>query len=428
MSRKLAVHELKNFHPFHLVDDDQLWMMACSVVIKSVNSGQTIFNIGDEDDTEFYLLSGEVDLLAADGVIKSVKAGELVAKHPIARLRPRRYTAVSRKPSVLFSMHRDVLAALHAGGIDAQKSNSIYQVDEIPFIGSLRNNEPAINQTILAAIIHDLKINSFVLPDYPGVADLVLEEIQQDNTTSVAKIANIAYKDPAIATKILKAANSSIYRNVERCETVLNSIARLGPNTTKQLMHCYVTRDEFRSTNHYLNNTLFNAWKECVRVSAIVGIMSKVIPEFEEATGRLAGLVHRVGTIALLHYIDKYSQYFRESFRVDELFNSLAGPIGEIVLRHYGFNESCADVAAQSGDWFREGTDEPDYCDLVIVARLHNKIATGQSKDLPKMNTLPAFQKLARRKLTAEFMIKVMALVNKQTFWLEQIDIVDHAI
>ncbi len=420
MYKKLEIHELKNFHPFHLVDDDQLWMIACSVEIKKVAANEQLFQCGDEDDREYYLLDGELELKAADGLVKNVKAGELVAKHPVARLRPRRYAAVSKVPSVLFTVHRDVLAALHAGSMDIQNISTAYSVDEILDADGLQNSESEINQTVMAAIVHDLKVNTFVLPNYPGVNNQILEMLHVDDSASIEDIADIAYRDPATVTKLMKAANSSIYRAAGPCETLLDGIARLGPNTAKQLIHCYVTRDAFHSNNAYLNELLAGAWHDSVRVSSIVGLMAKVIPGFDEPVGRLAGSMHLIGTLSLLPYFEKYASYFNTSESVDAFIETMAGPVGELVLSHYGISERLVDVSSHSIARHKEGNQSADYCDLVIVATLHNRISQGMTKCLPKLQSVPAFQKLAAMRVTPELMIKVISLVNKQTIWLSR--------
>ena len=421
MSRKLEANELKEFYPFHLVDDDQLWMMACLAEIVEAAAGEQIFGCGDEDDSEFYLLEGDLELRAGDGVVKKIQSGELVAKHPVARLRPRRYTGVAKTPCVFFTVHRDVLAALHAGGMDAQNNSSQYVVDELPLISSVGEDSMSeINQAILAGVAHDLKINTFVLPNHSRVIDRIVNMIRSDDSSSVAAVAEIAYSDPSMSVKLLKAANSTIYSEAGHCNSVVDSIARLGLNTSKQLMHCFVARDESVFSSSYLSQILEESWIESVRVSMIAAIVANVVPEFDINIARLAGLVHRIGEIGLLKYIAKNPEYFNELSRIELLIDSLGGSVGEIILKQYGLSDELIAVAAESNNWMREGDDKPDYCDLILIAKLHSYIGTPQGRYLPKLNTIPAFKKLAQLNISPEFMIKVMAIVNRRTEWMKE--------
>ena len=77
--------------PLHLssalLAEDQLELVSAAVVIEEKESGRALFRAGDDDKTEFFLLSGSLNLTAKDGAMRKVVAGEELARHPVARLR-----------------------------------------------------------------------------------------------------------------------------------------------------------------------------------------------------------------------------------------------------------------------------------------------------------------------------------------------------
>jgi CRP-like cAMP-binding protein len=59
--------------------------------------GQTLFQRGDTDNQRYYLLQGRIALDAGDGTPPLlIQAGSEAGRHPLARLKPRRYTAVAQ--------------------------------------------------------------------------------------------------------------------------------------------------------------------------------------------------------------------------------------------------------------------------------------------------------------------------------------------
>lgn len=65
----------------------------------SLAAGETLFRRGDRDDHSYYLLEGELALDAEDGSpVRTIQAGNEGALHALARLKPRHYTGVARRP------------------------------------------------------------------------------------------------------------------------------------------------------------------------------------------------------------------------------------------------------------------------------------------------------------------------------------------
>jgi hypothetical protein len=65
-------------------------------------------------------------------------------------------------------------------------------------------------------------------------------------------------------------------------------------------------------------------------------------------------------------------------------------------------------VARHADHWHRFGTAIPDYLDVVLLAQLHAFIGQGVRRDLPPIDQIPAFSKLALGKLTPQRSIGVL--------------------
>lgn len=72
--------------------------------------GARLLKRGSQDDNTIFLLQGEVELKAADGARRSIKAGTPEARRPIAQLKPRLYRVKAVTP-VVFLQVKDVSIA-----------------------------------------------------------------------------------------------------------------------------------------------------------------------------------------------------------------------------------------------------------------------------------------------------------------------------
>jgi hypothetical protein len=52
--------------------------------------------------------------------------------------------------------------------------------------------------------------------------------------------------------------------------------------------------------------------------------------------------------------------------------------------------------------------DKSDYVDLVVLAQLHAFIGTKRMQQLPRLDLVPAFHKLALGKLTPRFSLHIL--------------------
>ena len=73
------------------------------------------------------------------------------------------------------------------------------------------------------------------LPSMPAIAVEVLE-LTKDDSVDVSKIAALVSRDPAMAAKVLKTANSSFYGCSQRVSTLSQAVMILGLNSVKTLV------------------------------------------------------------------------------------------------------------------------------------------------------------------------------------------------
>lgn len=86
---------LQTFVPVNSLTANHLDQLLARQDVASVPRGETLFRIGDEDNTTIYLLSGEVELIDSQGRRTVISAGGIESWHPIEHFQPRRSTATA---------------------------------------------------------------------------------------------------------------------------------------------------------------------------------------------------------------------------------------------------------------------------------------------------------------------------------------------
>ena len=105
---------LQTFVPVNALSGEPLERLLDQQEVRHYQPGELLFDLGDQDNTTVYLLSGDVALEDARGVAQSISAGGMESWHPLDHAQPRRRRAraVSAVSVVRFDSFRlDTLLA-----------------------------------------------------------------------------------------------------------------------------------------------------------------------------------------------------------------------------------------------------------------------------------------------------------------------------
>lgn len=111
----MQTKQLAQCVPFNGLSEEALQLAQQQARVLHLEKGQTLFTRGDDDRLSFYLLAGEVALeTGEDAAPLVIRAGSDTARHPLSRLKPRRYTCVARGPCDVVEFSDDALDRLIA--------------------------------------------------------------------------------------------------------------------------------------------------------------------------------------------------------------------------------------------------------------------------------------------------------------------------
>lgn len=380
---------LRRIRSLTLFNDNQLDDLSLRLETKIAAPQQSIIGLGDLGDYSLYLLSGEAisrDKNAAERKVQSESDGYL---QPVAQIRPSLYEIEPITPVEYLEIPNGLLTELSL--IEEADSAEI----EVEII---EQSEVANRLTI--SLCQDIIGGSISLPIMPDVVQKI-QKVFADDNYDVAKITGLIQSDPPISARLLKTANSALYRGNEPIETLQQAVLRMGMKVIRQQIMIYAASELFQSKSTAMKNRMQSLWKDCRKVSAFSRVLAVWSGRFDPEMAQMAGLLSDLGVIAILDYAQEHSDLYGDDDALDQTIRMLHSQINGMLLYQWNLGDEIVTVGEESRNWFRNHRDQADLCDLVLVARYYSYLGTPVEKNLPALSKMPAFLKL-QLKFSAE--------------------------
>ncbi len=407
-SKQPDIKMLSHFAPLGALSQEQLQLLASIVELKTVPSGTRVIHKGSNEDCSYFLVSGRLKLIAADGKSRMIDAEDESARAPIAQLRPRMYDVDALTTAEYLCVESHLL-------IDIHKSNQSSGDHMIGYMVS-DSSDPRVSQefsdTLANHLMSDLDKDQLALPSLPDVA-IRIGRALKDEVSDAETIASIVQRDPVITAKLIKASNSAIYGRRVPVETAAGAVVRLGSEVTHKLVISYAMKELFKSSSGFLKKRMQALWVHSTKVAAICYVLAKLDKCFDPEHALLVGLLHDIGTVPIITYASTHKGEIDDA-ALDQTIGQLKGQIGSLILTKWGFSSDMVTAAADGEQWLRDTGGEPDYCDLVIAAQLHSYIGMPEAINMPALDQIPAHKRLGLGELTPRMSLKILEQAKEQ--------------
>lgn len=271
--------------------------------------------------------------------------------------------------------------------------------------GNEKAMPPDADLALLQRIIGDAKCGRLRLPSLPDLAHKV-SAVANDPRRSAAEIARVVQFDPAIAARLIQIANSPLYRGSKRFDNCHSAITRIGLVAARNLLLSLSLRNLFATQTPLLREQLQRTWQHSCRVAAISSVLARLTPGLDADRALLAGLIHDIGVLPLLQYIDML-KIAMERQRLEGMIERARGVLGVFVLKAWQFEADLADIPTQVEDWKRDSGPRIDYGDIVQVAHVHSLFGHGGYAG-PPLSELNAFRKLTIGQLGPGYSLELL--------------------
>ena len=393
---------LRSLSLFGELDIWQLQAVSDAVEPVAARKGQSLLERGSDDGYTYFLVDGQVALEAADGRKRKIQATPEVRRTPLANLRPRLFQVRALSKIEGFRIPDIVLRA--AGATDGSHSNTL---DTILVEDSDQSDRRELESELGFRLYKDLKEDKSILPTLPDLAVRIRKAIK-DGTSDAKEIARIVETDPAITAKLVKVANSALYGGRATIESCPAAIVRLGTKTTQKLVLTYSLQEVFKTSIWAVNERMQALWNHCADVASISFILARLTKKFDPEEAMLAGLVHDVGTIAILNYTEVMPQLADDPEALENSIGRLRGELGAMILRKWNFPTAVIAGARDAEHWTRNRIGEADYTDLLVVAQVHELLRKQKLATLPPMEKITAMKRVLGEDATPEKSLEVL--------------------
>ena len=124
-----------------------------------------------------------------------------------------------------------------------------------------------IADKVAHAINDAIEADELVLPTMPEMA-LKVREVAEDPNASVKQLGNVIGNDAALTARIIKVANSAIYRGAVEIQDLNMALMRLGMATTCTLATGLAMEQMFQATTDMVDKRLRQVWQASSEIAA----------------------------------------------------------------------------------------------------------------------------------------------------------------
>ncbi len=397
MSHVLTASTLDDLVPVHQLSREQRSLLAQSGQVVPVATGRKI-TAAQEHHWLDYLLAGKVCLVKGDQK-EIIEAGTMRACRPLFVEDRLRDYAVVLGECELLRLDRQLYESLR--GV---RPSSVPSLDEM----QLSENEGAL----LINFYRSCKEGKLALPSLPKVARAI-QEAMNDPDINSARLARIVQMDLAVTGGLIRLANSVIYRGTKPIVDVRNAIIRVGMDVTRSAVVSMAMQQVFKTKSPLMKHRMKAAWNRSVHISALSFVIARHCEGFSPEQALLAGLVHDVGVVPILDFASRRQGEIDED-ELEAAILRLRVMVGELVIGYWGLGPGVVKVVRESGNWYRDERAEPDYCDIVLLARLYRLNQAESRGPLPRYEDVPAYFKLGLGFPTTEERVDVVAEASEE--------------
>lgn len=242
-------------------------------------------------------------------------------------------------------------------------------------------------------IYKDLEAGKLELPTLPDIA-IKIRNTLKDEKTPIEEASQLISIDPTLTAYLIKIANSPMYIGVEKCNDVQSAVIRLGYVSTRNIAMSHMIRSMFRPKLRKITPILNETWRNTAKLASLSSVLASRCSDIDPDAALTAGMLQDIGALPIINKLSRIPDAFNYPGEVKKVIDKYCSRVGTLILHKWNFQEELIEVVRSRKDWLRDRQPEADLADLILVARLHSNIGTPEMKQCPRINEIPAFQKL----------------------------------
>ncbi|WP_372764640.1 HDOD domain-containing protein [Litorivivens sp.] len=294
-------------------------------------------------------------------------------------------------------------------------------------------------------VLEQLRVTATGLPTLPGVVTRIIQVVN-DDAASANDMVNVIQRDPALAAKLLRVANSPIYGSRRGVETLQQAVVRLGQAATQNLALSFSLVSALKMQSEGELDYAFY-WRRCLlSASAAKYVAAKKRPADAEALF-LASLMQDLGMMVLDKVFPatyrqlpfSQSDHARLVAHENQLCRATHPRVGAWMMEEWGFSERmqsavayshspldlpagdgefvrCVALSARMADVLLADDNERDMSDLFAIASQWLALDKEDVAEIIQalVKTVPAFERMFDTLLLDQEKLELLTLMARE--------------
>lgn len=393
--QNLSTDRLKQFVPLRDLDEQTLKAIPHKTALYPKDA--VVFVLGQAADCIYYLLEGQLEMHPDAENKYQINEGSTLAGLPLNSGKQYGATATAVTDVSILKISAELNRLWTQRRQEDLSCVELFDI-QLP--------EEISNKRFFESFAKAYRENKLRLPSLPNVAFKLQKAMQQD--IGINEAVEIIHIDPPIVTKLIQVANSPLYASAMPINNCHDAVNRIGLNATRNLVMGISLKQLFHSKDRELMKGMQQLWKNSLYVSSLSFVLAQECSNINPEDALLAGLICDIGAIPLLHFAEQFPEQYPNLTELESTLPYLRGPVGALVLHTLGFSEQLSNIPHQAENWLYDSGESLDLTDIVILAKLHSYFGTKKGQDLPYINSIPAYSKIASNKLDPDFSLSVL--------------------
>ncbi len=249
----------------------------------------------------------------------------------------------------------------------------------------------AVAEKVAHEIIDLIDQDKLVLPTMPEMA-LKVQDAARDPDAGIMDLSKVISHDTALTARIIKVANSPLFRAPREIEDLNMALSRLGMESTANLATGLAMEQMFQATSDIVDKRMRDVWSSSSEIAGICHVLCKHYTKLQPDQAALAGLVFQIGVLPILSYAEDHPSLLHDSITLDSVIKEVHPRIGVKILQEWEFPSELREVPLHYLD-FNADKPKADYADIVTVAMLQAWSGSNKVNDIDYMQ-VKAFNRL----------------------------------
>ena len=300
------IHRLIPFKD--LATGDRIKLAKTGQLIK-MTIGEILYS-GECKERMLYLVSGKLDLCLQYLTPQLLLADTVEALKPVFAENEEKETHIS------------IVANCEIWQFSRQLFNRLIENEVLVDERALSHQMSHVENNIYNEIMQAVETGQLKLPSLPEIALSIKKAIEQSEA-DIEQIGRIVELDPAITTRLIKVANSPLTRGINPIHSMRDVIVRLGLKMTRNLVLSFSVAQLFKTRHPFLKKQMKMFYAHSIEIASICYALGKHIKSMDADELLLAGLIHDIGIIPVITYIEKTGLELTDEKEITQLIHSL---------------------------------------------------------------------------------------------------------